>query len=41
VAFLDVQMPGGDGFEALAKIDPAGAPAVVFVAAYDEHALRL
>jgi two-component system LytT family response regulator len=40
VAFLDVQMPGGDGFEALAKIDPAGAPAVVFVTAYDEHALR-
>lgn len=40
VAFLDVQMPGGDGFEALAKIDPAQAPAVVFVTAYDEHALR-
>jgi two-component system LytT family response regulator len=40
VAFLDVQMPGGDGFEALAKIDPAGAPAIVFVTAYDEHALR-
>jgi two-component system LytT family response regulator len=40
VAFLDVQMPGGDGFEALARIDPARAPAVVFVTAYDEHALR-
>ncbi len=40
VAFLDVQMPGGDGFEALARIDPAHAPAVVFVTAYDEHALR-
>ncbi|MBI4625995.1 MAG: response regulator transcription factor [Verrucomicrobia bacterium] len=40
LAFLDVQMPGGDGFEALAKIGPAMAPAVVFVTAYDEHALR-
>ena len=40
MAFLDVQMPGGDGFEALARVDPAKAPAVVFVTAYDEHALR-
>ena len=40
LAFLDVQMPGGDGFEALSQIDPATAPAVVFVTAYDEHALR-
>jgi two-component system, LytTR family, response regulator len=40
LAFLDVQMPGGDGFEALSQIEPALAPAVVFVTAYDEHALR-
>ena len=40
VAFLDVQMPGGDGFEAIARVDPAQVPAVVFVTAYDEHALR-
>ncbi|MCX6952755.1 MAG: LytTR family DNA-binding domain-containing protein [Verrucomicrobia bacterium] len=40
LAFLDVQMPGGDGFEALAKLEPAETPAVVFVTAYDEHALR-
>ncbi len=40
LVFLDVQMPGGDGFEALAKVDPALVPAVVFVTAYDEHALR-
>jgi two-component system LytT family response regulator len=40
LAFLDVQMPGGDGFEALAKIEPEATPAVVFVTAYDEHALR-
>jgi two-component system LytT family response regulator len=40
LAFLDVQMPGCDGFEALTKLDPAATPAVVFVTAYDEHALR-
>jgi two-component system LytT family response regulator len=40
LAFLDVQMPGGTGFEALAKLEPALAPAVVFVTAYDEYALK-
>ena len=40
LAFLDVQMPGCDGFEALSKIGADAAPAVVFVTAYDEHALR-
>lgn len=40
LAFLDVQMPGMDGFEALEKVGVGAAPAVVFVTAYDEHALR-
>jgi two-component system LytT family response regulator len=40
IAFLDVQMPGCDGFEVLAQLPPAAVPAVVFVTAYDEHALR-
>jgi two-component system, LytTR family, response regulator len=40
LAFLDVQMPGIDGFEVLRHVDAATAPAVVFVTAYDEHALR-
>lgn len=40
LAFLDVQMPGGDGFAALQQIGAEAAPAVVFVTAYDEHALR-
>jgi two-component system LytT family response regulator len=40
LVFLDVQMPGMDGFEVLDAIDPAHAPAVVFVTAYDGHALR-
>jgi two-component system, LytTR family, response regulator len=40
LAFLDVQMPGGDGFQVITRLDPATAPAVVFVTAHDEHALR-
>ncbi len=36
--FLDVQMPGLDGFETLELLDPV--PAVVFVTAYDRYALR-
>ncbi len=36
--FLDINMPGRDGFELLAALDPA--PQVIFVTAYDEHALR-
>jgi two-component system LytT family response regulator len=38
--FLDVQMPGEDGFELLQSLPAAGAPAVVFVTAFDQHALR-
>ena len=40
VVFLDVQMPGLNGFEVLEEIDPRQAPVVVFVTAYDEYALR-
>lgn len=40
LAFLDVQMPGSDGFAALRQLEPDGAPTVVFVTAYDEYALR-
>jgi two-component system, LytTR family, response regulator len=37
--FLDIQMPKLDGFEVLELIEPA-VPAVVFVTAYDEYAMR-
>lgn len=37
---LDVQMPGLDGFDVLARIGPERMPLVIFVTAYDEHALR-
>jgi two-component system, LytTR family, response regulator len=36
--FLDVQMPGRDGFQLLESLDQV--PYVMFVTAYDEHALR-
>jgi len=35
VVFLDVEMPGGDGFAVIDAIGPASMPAVVFVTAYD------
>jgi two-component system LytT family response regulator len=38
VLFLDIQMPKLDGFEVLALLDRS--PAVVFVTAHDEYALR-
>jgi two-component system LytT family response regulator len=40
LVFLDVQMVGCDGFEALRRVGPDAAPVVVFVTAYDEYALR-
>lgn len=36
--FLDIQMPKLDGFEVLELIDPG--PAVIFVTAYDQYAMR-
>jgi two-component system LytT family response regulator len=38
--FLDVQMPGLDGFETLARLEPECIPAIVFVTAYDQYALK-
>ena len=38
--FLDIQMPELDGFGVLAELSPAEVPVVVFVTAYDAHALR-
>jgi two-component system LytT family response regulator len=36
--FLDIQMPGGSGFDLLARLDPL--PRVIFTTAYDHHAVR-
>jgi len=40
LVFLDVQMPGLDGFGVLQALGPERMPAVVFVTAYDAHAIR-
>jgi two-component system LytT family response regulator len=40
VVFLDVQMPGADGFAVIERVGAEHMPAVVFVTAYDRHALR-
>jgi two-component system LytT family response regulator len=40
LVFLDVQMPDLNGFEVLQAVGPDRLPAVVFVTAYDEYALR-
>ena len=38
--FLDVQMPGGDGFDVLESIAAEHLPEVIFVTAHERHALR-
>lgn len=37
--FLDVQMPGMNGFELLAQLDGEKLPPVIFLTAYDSYAL--
>lgn len=40
IVFLDIQMPGMDGFEVLKHLAGRDMPAIVFVTAYDEFALK-
>lgn len=40
VVFLDIQMPGLSGLEVAAQLEPARAPLLVFVTAFDEHAIK-
>jgi two-component system, LytTR family, response regulator len=40
LVFLDVQMPGLSGFEVVEEIGVRKMPPVVFVTAFDQHALR-
>jgi two-component system LytT family response regulator len=37
--FLDIQMPGMDGFEVVEKLQGDGMPMVIFVTAYNEYAV--
>ena len=40
VVFLDIQMPGMDGFEVLRALPKENLPAVIFLTAYEQHVLR-
>jgi two-component system LytT family response regulator len=40
LVFLDIQMPDLDGFGVIAEVGAQRMPAVVFVTAYDQYALR-
>jgi two-component system LytT family response regulator len=40
VVFLDIQMPGLGGFDVIRRRTAARMPLVVFLTAYDEHALK-
>ncbi len=40
LVFLDIQMPGVDGFEVINSIPKAIMPVIIFVTAYDDYAIR-
>jgi two-component system LytT family response regulator len=40
VVFLDIQIPGGDGFDVLRLLPPGRRPIVAFITAFDEYAVR-
>lgn len=40
VVFLDVQMPDMDGFDVLQNLRVKRMPLIIFVTAYDQHAMR-
>jgi two-component system, LytTR family, response regulator len=40
LVFLDIQMPGLSGFDVIERVGADLMPAVIFVTAYDRHALR-
>lgn len=40
LAFLDIQMPILSGLQVAAQLEPSMAPLIVFVTAFDEHAVK-
>jgi two-component system LytT family response regulator len=40
VLFLDIQMPGGNGFDIMEQVGASRFPVTVFVTAHDEYALK-
>src|SRR5687767_12270821 len=39
VLLLDIEMPGIDGFEVLKGLPPESPPAIIFVTAFQDHAV--
>ncbi|MEJ8569408.1 LytR/AlgR family response regulator transcription factor [Elongatibacter sediminis] len=40
LVFLDIQMPGMDGFDVLRALEPDKLPSIVFVTAFDDFAIK-
>lgn len=40
VVFLDIQMPGANGFDVVRELPAEDRPIVIFVTAFDEHAVK-
>ncbi|GMR14699.1 MAG: LytTR family DNA-binding domain-containing protein [Gammaproteobacteria bacterium] len=40
LVFLDIQMPGVNGFEVVQQLDIERMPVILFLTAYDEHAVK-
>lgn len=40
LVFLDIQMPGKNGFDVIEAVGPERMPVVIFATAYDQYALR-
>lgn len=40
VAFLDIRMPAGTGFDVLARLDPGQRPEIVFITAFQQFAVQ-
>jgi two-component system LytT family response regulator len=40
LVFLDLQMPGMDGFEVVRNLEGANPPCIVIVTAFDQHAIQ-
>jgi two-component system, LytTR family, response regulator len=40
VIFLDVQLPGGSGFEMIEKLSEESRPCIIFTTAYDQYAIN-
>ncbi|MBD3585907.1 response regulator transcription factor [Salinimonas sp. HHU 13199] len=40
LVFLDIEMPGKSGFELLTQFQPETYPAIIFITAYHQHAIK-